>query len=832
MKAVVMAGGEGSRLRPLTVARPKPMVPIVNKPVIQHIFDLLKRHHITDVVVTVQYLASSIQDAFGDGSDLGLKITYSVEDTPLGTAGSVKNAQKELDDTFIVISGDALTDFDLTAIIDFHKQRRAMATLTLYHVPNPLDYGVIVTDEDGCIRRFLEKPGWGEVFSDTVNTGIYVLEPGIFDYIESGRSVDFSQDVFPQLLRQGEALYGYIASGYWCDVGNIAEYMQANADLLMGKVNLEPLGKHLGGDVWCESDDVEIAPDAQLYGHVWLGNSSKVKGGVIIHGPSVVHSYSIIDSRAHIDRCIIWRNSYIGEHSEVQGAIIGQQCSLKSKVMIFEGVVIGDLTTVGQGAIIQPNIKIWPNKEIEAGTRVSSSIVWGAQGRRVLFGRWGVAGLVNIDLTPEFVAKLGAAYGATLPRGATVAMNRDPHRSSRMLKRAMISGLPSAGVHVLDIKSMPIPVARYVTRVSDTIGGVHVRISPFDNRAIDIKFFDQHGFDVDRNAQRKIENIFFREDFRRVYMDEIGRITEAPQLVDLYVKHLVKSIDSSILHPGHPCLLVIDYANSTASSILQQILNQFGCNVVPINAAVEEDKLSRSAEEFQEDMRKLGLITKSLQAKFGARLDAGGEIVSVVDDQGELLPGWTLLAAVALLMLKENPGGNIAVPVTAPNVFEALAAMYGGNVIRTKASTHSLTTAASHERCILAGDENGGLVFPHFQPAMDGLHAIAKIHELLLKQNTELAEVVRSLPPYYITRTKVPCPWEDKGRVMRLLSEQYKDQRVRQIDGIKIELGEEWVLVLPDTDRPLFHIIVEATSSEGAKVLSEKYAALVSSLQH
>ncbi|MHB9091110.1 MAG: nucleotidyltransferase family protein, partial [Chloroflexota bacterium] len=170
MKAVVMAGGEGSRLRPLTLQRPKPMVPVVNKPVMEHVLDLLKKHGITEVVVTLQYLASVIQNQFGDGSSYGMKIVYSVEETPLGTAGSVKAAEEHLQEPFLVISGDALTDFDLDAIVKFHNDKRSLATLTLYRVPNPLEYGVIIVDYEGRVRQFMEKPSWGEVISDTVNT--------------------------------------------------------------------------------------------------------------------------------------------------------------------------------------------------------------------------------------------------------------------------------------------------------------------------------------------------------------------------------------------------------------------------------------------------------------------------------------------------------------------------------------------------------------------------------------------------------------------------------------------------------------------------------------
>jgi len=324
MKAVVMAGGSGSRLRPLTINRPKPMVPLVNKPVIGHILDLLKRHGITEVIVTLQYMAEDIQDYLGDGQSFGMSVEYSIEETPLGTAGSVKQAQSMLDDTFLVISGDAVTDIDLGALVAYHKAKKALATITLYHVPNPLEYGVVIADDQGRIRQFLEKPSWGEVISDTVNTGIYVLEPQVLDYFQPAIAFDFSKDLFPILLSKGDPLYGYVARGYWCDVGNLAEYMRASNDILEGRVQVAELGQHPRGGLWCE-EGVEIAPDAQLYGPIFLGREVKIKSGAIIHGPTVIRDYTIVDDNAHLDRSIVWRNCYIGEGGELRGAIVGRK---------------------------------------------------------------------------------------------------------------------------------------------------------------------------------------------------------------------------------------------------------------------------------------------------------------------------------------------------------------------------------------------------------------------------------------------------------------------------------------------------------------------------
>ncbi len=800
MKAVVMAGGEGSRLRPLTIRRPKPMVPIAGKPVMEHILNLLKRHGITEVVVTVQYLASNIEDYFGNGSQLGMRISYSREDVPLGTAGSVKNAEDLLTEPFMVISGDALTDFNLTEIIEYHNSKKSLATLTLAHVHNPLEFGVIITNEDGHISQFLEKPSWGEVFSDTINTGIYVLDPQIFGYFEKDKPYDFSQELFPYMLKRGDPIYGYVSSGYWCDVGNLSEYMRANADALNGRVNVEIPAKNIGGNIWCEEG---------------------------------VEHYTIVDERAQVDRSIVWNNSYVGERAELRGAIVGSATSIKSKAVMFEGSVIGDNSIVQEGAIVQPNVKIWPDKEIEAGAVINTSIIWGSQGRRGLFSRFGVSGLVNVDLTPDFAAKLGAAYGAILPKGATVCLNRDSsHRTSRMIKRAVVAGLPSAGINVQDINQVPIPVARYYVRNTDAVGGVHVRLSPHDQRIVDMKFFDQYGLDINKTIERKIENLYFREDFRRVYLDDLGSIEvlENKDVITPYLDGLLKVVDVPLIKQ-RKYQLVVDYANGSTSHILQSILNRLGCEVIVLNGNPETEQISRTLEEVDKDLQRLATITSTLNNDLGIRIDPGGERIWVVDNQGRILDGMKMLAAMSSLMLRKHRNGVIAAPVTAPSALQHIARHYDGQVLHTKVLAHAMMSAAGREGVVLVGDGVGGYVFPELQPAFDGMLAMVKLLELLATFQVNLAEVVDDLPVYYMSRTTVNCPWEHKGKVMRILSEQYRERRAKPIDGIKIDLGKEWVLVLPDADRPLFHVIAESVSSEQAQALAEKYARVVSGLQ-
>lgn len=831
MKAVVMAGGEGSRLRPLTLVRPKPMLPVVNRPVLGHILYLLKQHGIVDVVMTLQYLASQIQDYYGDGRSLGMNIEYVIEEMPLGTAGSVKFAQSLLpdDEPFLVISGDALTDFDLTALVRFHQERRALLTMALCHVPDPLDYGVINIREDGRVAQFMEKPSWGEVTSDTVNTGIYVVEPAALADIPGDVRVDWSQDVFPGMLARDEAIYGYVANGYWCDIGTLEEYHRANADLLFGKLDLGELGPRIGADIWAD-ETVQVAPDAQLIGPLFLGEGVKIMSGAVVQGPTVIRDYSILDIRSRVSRSLIWRNCYIGENAAIYGAVLGRQCSLKARAMVFEGAVVGDNTLIGEDAIIQAGVKLWPSKEIENGATINHSIIWGSHGRRVLFGRFGVTGVVNVDLAPDFVTRLGAAFGSVLPKGSTVTINRDPHRSPRMIKRALISGLPSAGCNVLDLGVLPIPVARYFTRVCGAAGGAHIRLSPYDQRVVDIRFMGRDGLNLTREQERTIERIFFREDYRRAYLDDIGNIEYAQDAIERYVRGYLDVLDDEAIRRAR-FKIVVDYAHAPAVEVLPQLLRMLDVDHVPLNARVDATKVSLSQDDFRAGRAQLARITRALDdISLGVRLDVGGEKLYVADETGTTVADAVMCAAMASMVFQAHPGSTVVVTADQPLVYEDLARQYGGHVRRCQADPLALMLAATEDGVAMAGDGTGSFIFPALHPAIDGLLALGKLLELLAGQGKPLSEVLAELPRFYVATGQVSGQWETKGRVMRCLLQQFIKMHHETGDGIKVYLGDhEWVLIRPDNDTTIFHLTAEARSQHAAQELVADYGGIVSS---
>ncbi|MGH2684827.1 MAG: sugar phosphate nucleotidyltransferase, partial [Actinomycetota bacterium] len=308
MKGVVMAGGQGTRLRPLTSNQPKPMLPIVGRPMMEHVLLLLREHGITEVVTTVQFLASVVRTYFGDGTDLGLSLAYATENEPLGTAGGVKNAEHFLDDTFLVISGDQVSDIDLAEAVKFHRDRGAAATVVLKHAENPLEFGIVIVDDDGRIERFLEKPGWGDVFSDTINTGIYILEPELLAQIPAGEEFDFAADLFPLLLEKGFPLYGYIAEGYWADVGTQEAYMEVHRDILDGDVRLDVGGFELRPGVWL-GEGAEVDPAAEVEGPAYIGENTRIEAGARIRDHTVMGKGVVVKGGAFLHRAVVHDNA-------------------------------------------------------------------------------------------------------------------------------------------------------------------------------------------------------------------------------------------------------------------------------------------------------------------------------------------------------------------------------------------------------------------------------------------------------------------------------------------------------------------------------------------
>ena len=823
MKAVIMAGGFGTRIQPLTSSVPKPMIPLMNRPIMLHIVELLKKHQITDLVLLLYHQPHIIKNFFRDGADLGVKITYVTPLEDMGTAGAVKYAEKYLDERFLIISGDLLTDFNLKKLIDFHEENKSLATITLTSVKDPLQFGVVITDKSKRVTQFLEKPGWGEVISDTINTGIYVLEPEVLKFIPPGENFDFSQDLFPALLDKGEAMFGYPAKGYWRDIGNTDSYREAHHDIFRGKVNvrIDEAKQDLVGKDLRIGADVKLDNAALLEGTVVIGDNCQVRGGSNIKD-SVIGRNCTIEAGVKLTRCVIWDNVYIKRGAKLNDCVLCNNVSVGSGVMMEEGVIIAEDTSIGEESYLKRDVKVWPRKVIEAGAIVTSNLIWGEKWKKSLFEGAMIKGLTNIELTPEFVAKLGCAYGTSLPKGSFVLAGRDPYLSSRMLKRSFLGGILSAGVHVRDLKMMPLPVARYKLNSFGEQGGVHFRQSPQDPAVTEIIFLDHEGLDFSSSMGKNVERIFYKENFRRAHHMEPGGITELPQVIDFYREGFSRTIDQSIIRKSD-FKVVVDFNHSPAAQILPMILNDMGCEVIGLNAYIDEERGAKLAAEKMNSLDQLSKIVATLDAQAGFWLDPSAEEVILVDETGKVYEAMESLPLMVSLMLRTGARGSIAVPVSAPSVIELMAAEKRCSVIRTKSSERAMVEAALSSDVVLAGSMDGRFAFPKFQAAFDGMFTIAKTIEMVAASDMRLSRVLDEIPRRTFLQTKLPCVLEMKGGIMRKMSEDSLDREATFIDGIKVHFGEDWALVLPDQYQPFVHIIAEAQDHKVAQRLLDEY---------
>ncbi len=832
MKAIIMAGGFGTRLRPLTMNLPKPMVPMMNRPMMEHIVRLLTRHGMTDITSLLYFHPDAITSHFGDGSAFGCSMNYIRAEADFGTAGSVRNATEQLGVTepVLVISGDVLTDFDLSAAIEFHKKKKALSTIVLTHAKNPLQFGIVMTNPDSEITRFLEKPSWGEVFSDTINTGIYILEPEAYAEIPYKREFDFSKDLFPSLLKKPGTLAGYIADGYWRDIGNLSEYHEAHMDALHGLVHLEIAGERTNAAMVEDGSDVS---GARFRGNNAIAGGTNIEAGAIITN-SIIGAGCHIEAGAIVENSILWDGTRVGRNASLSHVVACFNVLIGDRATIDENVFIGEGSLIAEGAHVLPNVKLWPGKRVEAGATLQTSLVWEDRWTRELFMNSRISGLSNIELIPEFAAKVGASLGAQVGMGQRIVISRDSDPGSRVLSRALVSGLMSAGVNVIDMQQTPIPLTRHHLRDARHSGGVHIRKSPMDRRRSDMIFFDSGGYDLPSNKSKAIERYFFGEDFPRAPFDKVGTIEFPAHTGEIYTKRFTNALDVELITKAQ-LKIAIDYANGIASTIFPNILGAFGGEVVSINAYLEPSRLTREREEFNRSTRHLANVVKSLDYQIGFILDAGGERVGIADESGNIYINNQLLTLLTKLFIESeitlgHKVTKIAVPISATSEVEELTRKHNIELVYTKNTHADMMRAASEDDVSFVGGTLGGAIFPDYFFAVDGMFTVAKTLEMLAVLGKNIGEIAQDMPRRAQSRKQVACPTEELGRVMRHAMDHSHAMKRFLIDGIKFypkKKSEAWVLILPEKERPYCSVLTDAATQPEADALAKEYAEMV-----
>lgn len=820
MKAVIMAGGFGTRIQPLTSSLPKPMIPVLNRPMMEHTILALKEAGISEIVILLYFMPEVIRNYFGDGSEFGVKIDYCLPNDDYGTAGAVKKAEALLDERFLVISGDLICDFDLKEIIGFHETHGAFATLALTSVEDPLQFGVVMTTHTGKIMKFLEKPAWGEVFSDTINTGIYVLEPEALKYIPNDKTFDFSKDLFPLLMANNHPLYGYKAKGYWRDVGNPDAYRQTCIEILEGKIKLPCDGdcydfEH--GQLFVE--DERPFADVIIIGKVIAGKNVTVGKNVTLTN-CILGDNVVIKNDTSIKNSVIWDNVVIGSGNAINFAVICNNVIMGANVTCHNGCIIAENTEVGNYVIFDKDIMVWPNKQIEDHSILSSNLIWGDKWKRSIFEGSKVTARTNVELSADLSAKLGAALGSALPKGSVVLVSRDYNRACRMLKRAFLGGLVSSGVDTVDIRMSSMPVLHGALRADKDVAGVYFKQYPMDPNQTEIQFLDNEGLPLDPNTEKNIERLFYRENFRRVPHDEIGNIIERPQITDLYCKRFLGHFDRKVLNKARQPRIVVDLLNGTTDEVFPYILNSLGIDAVVLNSYQDEHKLARTMSIMEQNVATLSTIVTTLKSDMGVFISPHAERLFVTTDTGEFLtPEKLLLTFIMLLDMTADKHQKVYVPAATPTVLDSM--LKKTQVVRGKFIDIKSSFIRGFD---LMADLSSGFIFPRHSLSADSMYTAVKGLELLQKLQMKLSEVVAAIPDYFYTYNSINCPTDKKGYLMRKMSEEALGGEASYLDGVKISFADKgWVLMLPDQYSPNIHLFVEANNKKNMESLSKEF---------
>ena len=825
MKAVVMAGGFGTRIQPLTNSRPKPMLPVVNRPMMENTMMTLRDLGITDFIVLLYFKPEVIQDYFGDGSKFGMNITYVIPDDDYGTAGAVKLAQEHIgDDNFIIISGDLVTDFDFKKIFDYHKQKKSKLTITLTSVENPLEFGVVIANEEGKIEKFLEKPSWGEVFSDTINTGIYIIEPEILKYIPKGENFDFAKDLFPQLMKEGVELIAGNAKGYWRDVGNPDSYREAHEDIMSGRVDFNipgekvtyPDGLLYSDEPYILDESIEIIGKVVLGKNVSIGKRTKLKNVVI--GDNVE-----IDKDCKVSNSVIWNSVTIGKGTKVDNAVICNDNVIGKNVKMTAGIILAAGCEIGELVTVEKDVTIWPDKVIEPASIVSSNLILGSKYKNSIFENGSVNGQSNVELSCEMSAKLAEAFGAQLPIGATVLIGRDHHRSSRMLKRAFVGGMLSAGIDVIDLKSIPSAVLRFnlAQNPDDYSAGVYFRQERDDTTSTVITFFNGEALRINSELAKKIEKAYFKEAFRRVDFTQIGQISESHRIQECtdYKKSMEESFKKR-LFSCVDCRIAVDMMHGTACEVFPHLLNDLAIGNMIFNNYHDAHQLANFNSLRKRSVKDMGNIVRSLKLDAGFLIFPYGQRLDIVCDNGNVFTMQDALLIVLFLMdLEAAKEGRkrIFLPAWAPDIvkFDHLDIEYG---------KYADFKAEQLEQYDLIATVDGNFAFTEFSLYRDSMYAAVKILEMIIKQDVKLSDIVRKVEDFYYRQTQITCGQSLKGKMMRKFLEDAKGKRSSSTDGVKIWLNEtDWILMIPDQYSDHLNLYIQAANEESGKMIYQEY---------
>ena len=766
MKAVIMAGGEGTRLRPLSLGAPKPMTLLLGRPVMEHIITLLKSHGITDICVTLYYRPEVIMAYFGDGAELGVSLTYFVEETPLGTAGSVRACMDHLgDDDFLVISGDCVCDLDLTAALEFHQNHSAEATILLYPHKTPLEYGLVLLNEDGKVIRFLEKPSWGQVITNLINTGIYLLTKKAMDRVPMGEQFDFGKDLFPQLLTENAPMFGCISRGYWCDMGDSEAYLQCTSDALGGRVKLDMHLPQQAPGVWSATpipDQVTIIPPC------WIGKGVELTPRCLIGPHVVIDNGAFVGERSLIQRSILLPNSRTMDHTTIYGAIICSGAEVRPRAVLHEGVVLGANSLVERGATLLERVRLWPGRVAPSECCLRHSISTDCIGTPLTFGDGGVIrGRLGEDMSTDLMMTLGGL----LAKERQISVGHHGGNGARILAQAVMGGIGSAGGEVI-VHELETPAQAVWLGIQREIP-VSLFIQQEEER-IFVHIIGTNGLPLPRAVQRKLEQGLKLGEVPCVGAENMGSLrTMNGSDVEDYIKDICKRAPLYKI-PLHPLVVAVT-GTSVADRVLHSTLSTLGYTV----------------------------ITQWREGIPAFTSGHGGFLLGAQEENGSLVDSGQLLAVLTLIEM-ENGGGCVAVLPNATAAVELVASGFRGKALRIGKDAR-------------AEERYGSLPW-----LRDSAFAVARICSRMSTTGESLSGLLQKIPRLSSCRREIPLH-SDRGTVMEGLATKHRSG-IDGGEGIRVRARGGYVYLTPLARRSALLVMAECGDMEVGAELCDFFA--------
>lgn len=781
MRAIIMAGGEGKRLRPLTCTMPKPMAPLLGRPVIDYCVELLKKHNLTDITATLHYLPQAIREHLGDGEDFGVQMRYSMETVPMGTAGSVRAALGEKLERTLVISGDALTDVDISGALRFHEANHALVTLVLTRVDAPTEFGVVLLEENGRVQRFFEKPMPAEVYSNLANTGIYILESEALEKIPKNAVFDFSNDLFPMLLREGAPMYGFVSSQYWCDIGSIESYIDAQIDLLDGKCLLFSLPDN--GIVI--EEDAAVSPGAVIVPPCYICRDAQIASGARIGPYAVIGRGSRIGEHSSVKHALLLDNVRLRENVEARGCVLCEDSHLEDRCLVFDGAVVGEKAWLEEGVQVKPGVRIWPGRRVEAGYVCQSDVIWerGEHGETL-------SGFADMDLTPAYAMKVGAAFARTMENKTPelFALADDGTQVGVMLKTAACAGLLSQGADVCDLGFISHGAFFFSIRQLGCRGGIYA--AGEEKYRASILAYDMYGTRVESILLRKLtQNL--REELRPVTDRSLGLLSQT-DIQHSYDAHLRRSIKTEQLK-GVIALAAPEGMFDTVA----RVMSGYGVRVLYSRSERGEDLL---ADKF-----------------------CGGAVIAFLVHEDEIedcyyseraLDSCTRQCILMLHAIEMGEERRFFLPADMPEEYASLLESKGAAVLRASRDADVRMRLSIRENC--------------FYPALFETETMI-VHLSVLAVSGEMERLLRLIPSVSEKRENIPCSWKDLGRVMRGIVETEHLSGAELMEGVRVKNEKGWVLVHPEGVRNC-RVVAQSMRSEYAGDLCELYVRKVENI--